>query len=465
MSQLPPYAVLFKTHFWDAFADRQLNRLRDRAGPGDVFVVVDETRGLVTGIGCPRVVRMTEAMAAAEGYLRHPPGNLFWYNTDYQVYHFFDQYPHYEYVFICEYDCTVNIDISLVIAAMAEAGAAFVGDPIRTPLANWPWSRLAQPYYQNEAPAIGRLLCCAAFSRAFARALQTARREHTRRALAGEIQSPPGTMAWPNNEAFVGAEIARLGAVELPLSAFGDTSAYDWAPPHYEGALPSLGQYGVLHPVLDGSRYLRSVTKLKWNVEDLFQEGSVLRQRMARGDAAGVVAMFLRHFAETGAWDALVRLRDYAELRMGTAARAAFNVARGKPATQSSTCRWSRSPDLVQDAQGAVNGQITGGFGFHTDLEDRPWWCVDLQAAYPIREVIIYNRIDQAARANSLEACGSTDMRHWVSIYRHDEAQAFGGANGSPLKIETPAAMPFRFLRLHLNRRQILHLDEVEIYV
>ena len=53
------YAVIFRTHFWDAFAARQLQRLRQRVRGGDIFVVVDETQGAVEGIDHDRVIRVT----------------------------------------------------------------------------------------------------------------------------------------------------------------------------------------------------------------------------------------------------------------------------------------------------------------------------------------------------------------------------------------------------------------------
>jgi hypothetical protein len=37
----PRFAVMFKTHFWDAFTERQLNRLIQVNRSGDVFVVID----------------------------------------------------------------------------------------------------------------------------------------------------------------------------------------------------------------------------------------------------------------------------------------------------------------------------------------------------------------------------------------------------------------------------------------
>jgi hypothetical protein len=465
MAALPRFAVLFKTHFWDDFVERQFRRLCDRAGSGRVFVVVDETKAPVADIRHKDVVRMTEQMSETEGYLRYPAENVFWYNTDYQLYHFVDRHPEYEYIFICEYDCTVNIDISTIVEAMAEKGLSFVGERIRTPPSDWYWAALVRPYYSGDVEIAGRLVCCAAFSRGFARQLQAARRDHTRRALAQEIPTmEPNAIVWPNNEAFVGAEIARTSAAELPLSAFGDTSHYDWAPPHLEIELPNLSDCAVVHPVLDGPRYMRSLVNLKGDLEDLFRKGSHLRHRMDQCDPAYVVPMFLQHFADAKNWAAVEQLRTYASERIGELARVLFNVARGKPATQSSTSRWSRSPYLAEDAV-AVNGQVTGQFGFHTDLEADPWWCVDLEGIYLIREICIYNRTDPPCRSRSLAMSYSTDLMHWTTLYCHESDSDFSGADGLPLAIRPSNPVELRFLRVHLPQKEFFHLDEVEIYV
>jgi hypothetical protein len=175
--------------------------------------------------------------------------------------------------------------------------------------------------------------------------------------------------------------------------------------------------------------------------------------------------MFLDYFVRSKNWAAVERLRGYASGRVGAQMRFLFNVARGKPATQSSTSRWSRSLSLAQDASGAINGQITGGFGFHTDLEGSPWWCVDLEAVYPVQEVRIYNRMDHANRARSLVVSVSIDLMSWTTLHRHEGAFDFGGADGAPLRIEPVEPVDLRFLRIHLAQPQLLHLDEVEIYI
>jgi hypothetical protein len=465
-SDLPSYAVLFKTHFWDEFCDRQFRRLCDRAGPGDVFVVVDETKGSVAAIRHDKIVRMTEQMSEGEGYLRYPAGNLFWYNTDYQVYHFFDLYPKYEYVVVCEYDCTINIEISTIIERMATQQLSFVGEPVRTPPSDWYWDKFTRPYYADDIKMTGRLVCFAVFSRTFARQLKSERQNHTRRAKSQYfLNSQPNAVVWPNNEAFVGMEIARLALSEASLSSFGDTSHYDWAPPHLEAELPRLEHCAFVHPVLDARRYIRSLVKLKWDLEDLFRPGSKLHTLLQQCDLADVVPMFLQHFAETKNWSALNQLRRFAIDSLGPNAQALFNVARGKPATQSSTCRWSRSPSVAQDAAGAVNGHITGEFGFHTDLEEAPWWCVDLEASYPISEVRIFNRMDLPGRSRSLKVSLSNDLMNWSTLYQHVGDSDFGGSDGKPLTIKLPTPLPLRFLRVSLTETQMLHLDEVEAYI
>jgi len=58
------YAVLFRTHFWDDYVERQYQRLRAVAGRGDVFILVDETNGPVP-IPHPNVVPHTQAQGCS----------------------------------------------------------------------------------------------------------------------------------------------------------------------------------------------------------------------------------------------------------------------------------------------------------------------------------------------------------------------------------------------------------------
>jgi hypothetical protein len=138
----------------------------------------------------------------------------------------------------------------------------------------------------------------------------------------------------------------------------------------------------------------------------------------------------------------------------------AGNLARGRPASQSSTSQWSRGAD---EAGGAVDGVINGGYGFHTDWEAEPWWQVDLGGFAPVGEVRVFNRLDCCGeRALSLRILFSDDAEIWRTVYTHD-GTPFGGADGKPLAVRLNAGTT-RFVRLQLGATDYLHLDEVEIY-
>jgi FkbM family methyltransferase len=135
------------------------------------------------------------------------------------------------------------------------------------------------------------------------------------------------------------------------------------------------------------------------------------------------------------------------------------NLALNKAAAQSSASPWSR-PD---DAQGAVDGNRTGLYGFHTGEEHRPWWQVDLGTSRPLNELRVYNRLDTGReRSRSLQAAVSEDGTRWDLV--HDQSgYTFGGIDGRPLRVKLEGR-PARYVRLELAERAHLHLDEVEVY-
>jgi FkbM family methyltransferase len=176
------------------------------------------------------------------------------------------------------------------------------------------------------------------------------------------------------------------------------------------------------------------------------------------------IIAFLREFNFTMKWMDIWRHRhgDAFFLREGERMLPAEdrpNIARDKPASQSSLSPWSH----VADAQGGNNGQRTGGFGFHTDQEVDPWWQVDLGQSHDIHEIRLYNRLDGCSeRASRLAIWVSVDGMQWRQI--HDQAgRNFGGIDGRPLRV-FPRYTSARFVRLQLRATDYLHLDEVEIY-
>lgn len=459
-------AVLLKVHFWDDFVERQYERLCVSAGSLPVFIAVDETNRAVPDIPHENVMRMKEDDLLNEGYLPEPRGSVFWYNTDYQVYSFFNRTPSIRYLLICEYDCIVETDITALLQCMESEDLAFVGEEIRTPRDAWHWREFARPYYPADLDYIGRLVCCSGFSRPFAAQLAEARRSHTQQFIEWRARGDQESdLPWPNNEAFVGAEIARLGAKTMPLSAFGSTRRYDWAPPYPEFLFPNNEGRGFIHPVLDTPRYLKSLKKMNWSPNSILDAHSPLSLQLADADPRHYILSFAAYFAEQRDFLSLERLAIRFPQERSAHSLDRLNIAVGKPATQSSTSPWSRHPNVAKDAAGAVSGYVSGDYGFHTNFEVNPWWIVDLEATYPIAEVHVYNRLSMADRARGLIINISTDGIVWHPLYAHESGIDFGGKDGNPLRVPLPGRVEARFLRLHLPHYGALHLDEIQVYV
>lgn len=142
------------------------------------------------------------------------------------------------------------------------------------------------------------------------------------------------------------------------------------------------------------------------------------------------------------------------------------NIALGCRATQSSVSRWSRGLTPELDAAGAVNGDATEDYAFHTDYEAHPWWRVDLGRPVEVRELRVFNRAGDAtqrARAFPLVVSVSLDGETWQAIGRIEDDP---GSSSAPLICALAAPVLARHVRLQADRRMTaLHLAEVEVHV
>ena len=128
------------------------------------------------------------------------------------------------------------------------------------------------------------------------------------------------------------------------------------------------------------------------------------------------------------------------------------------------TVRGSGPVQPEQDAVGACDGVKNGGWGFHTALENDPWWQIDLGDATPLDHIAIYNRCDHTAgRAAQLAVCVSTDGRAFRQIYQHDGTVFLGQPDGKPLQVRCEGQLA-RYVRLQVPGNNCLHLDEVEVF-
>ena len=117
-----------------------------------------------------------------------------------------------------------------------------------------------------------------------------------------------------------------------------------------------------------------------------------------------------------------------------------------------------------QDAGGGCDGIKDGKWGFHTTLEDDPWWQIDLKRSMSLDQVHVYNRCDHTVgRASRLLVLLSEEGKQWEQVYQHDGTVFYGYTDGKPLAVNLEGKTA-RYVRIQLPGNTCLHLDEVEVY-
>jgi hypothetical protein len=273
-AQAPRNAVIFRTHFWDDFAERQFERLQPHTAGCDVFILVDETAGPVA-IPHENVVSVTESSLLALGLARAGQGNLLWFNGDYPLYAFHSQHPDYDSYFQLEYDVALNTDIAPLLARMRAAKVDFIGLTKGEPAQQWPFLESCAGLYDTDTLR-HELICLSAFSGPALAYLFGRRLEHARLRATGILT------AWPMCEAFIATELAQGGFLMAELSDFGATSEYDHWPPYLESDLPLLTKSEFIHPVLDEPRYVASLLKYHIGVTGYLKPTSLFHRKLRR---------------------------------------------------------------------------------------------------------------------------------------------------------------------------------------
>lgn len=252
MSNMQPYAVIFKTVAIDRFVARQLARVVAAAGAGHVYLMLDETHGSAGPIAFDRVIRYREADLISLGFTAHAQGSLFWYNADYPLYYFQHLHDQYDVIVMIEYDVVFQASLDELVQTFRAEKLDLVAQPIDKPLDEYWWTNSMLHFYRREQ-VFPVLICTAIVSANAARYLAACRR-----AQGGEAVT---VAQWPIGEAFVGTA-ARAGGLQCrAFSAFGKLARYDWWPPTHESELRDFPDQIVLHPVLTGRRYANSLFK------------------------------------------------------------------------------------------------------------------------------------------------------------------------------------------------------------
>lgn len=147
------------------------------------------------------------------------------------------------------------------------------------------------------------------------------------------------------------------------------------------------------------------------------------------------------------------------------------NISEGKSANQSSISAWSIGETTHEDAMRALDGDTNKECAFHTDVEDFPWWVVNLDGLHNIECVNIFNRVNIAAirtRINPLVLEFSLDGIAWSEIFRTHENFDFGAAvrPNIPLQwVRSESEALAKFVRIRvLKSKTYFHLSAVEIF-
>jgi hypothetical protein len=274
----PRYAVLFRTHSWDAFIARQFDRVQRKCQHGDLFVVANNTSGECGSLPVPKPLTFTESDITAMGYARAGAGQMLWYNVDYALYYFFAQYPDYDYYILFEYDVVVNVDLDSLINAVAERKTDLVGLTKGEPVAEWWFLPSCLDLYAME-DIRKMLLPLAISSRKAVEHLADKKLALSARFHAGELKQ------WPHCEAFVVTELAQAGFTIDEFDWYGSTARLSYAPAYIEQDLVKFTDASFIHPLLDPKRYVDNVLKYEWRPERFFLISSPLRTQLTKAPA------------------------------------------------------------------------------------------------------------------------------------------------------------------------------------
>ncbi len=289
-------ALIFRTHLWDDFVQRQFDRLGVAAKGCDRIVLVDETGGAVAGIPHDRVVRVTAQQFLDQGFARAGSGNLLWYNGDYPLYALPEQAPGYNLYVQTEYDAAINLPVFAFAEQVLAQGLDFVGLTKGQPTSEWFWLSSCTPAYPLDR-ILHQLICVSAFTPAAIAHLRQRRLAMSDDFRAGILS------AWPMCEGFIPTELAAAGLRIGELSAFGDVADYDHWPPYLESDVETERAGSFVHPVLDAPRYVASLLKYRVGLGGYLYPNSLFHRKLRRLPAPHYARALIGSFAAKAARD------------------------------------------------------------------------------------------------------------------------------------------------------------------
>jgi hypothetical protein len=447
--------VAFRTHIWSEEVARLARRLR-HFSPGAAFtLLMDETNGVLPAENFTKLSHTADFSAL--GLPAHPAKDMLWFNADYPLYLLRRAYPQASHFAMVEYDVAVNTDIMPMLQRARDEAIDLIVSDIGPSAPPWFWHDSIKQHYAAPLRAFLPFMVISA------RAIDVLYQERRRIAAQWAISPASPMEDWPYGEAFIPSAVAQLENASIrALREFVKLPVFTFRPAQHIDD-PAMNLPGTIcHPVVGGEGFLnRRVARAGF--EELFDPRSNLLTQLSFCDPAAFAKILFENVKKDRDILRLKMFMALAEAKRWPVAMRFDNLALFKPALMSSAWRAGTAADLATLAGGGNNGVIDGGFGFHTDLEAEPWWQVDLESNVALTHVIVFNRLDQAARCRRLRVSGSLDGRSWQSLAEKNDDILFGGADGHPLVFEMRRNPVVRYVRLTNLERNYFHLDEVQI--
>ncbi len=238
--------MLFHTHQWDAYTERQAAALAARSRGLDFYVLANETDGEVPVRGFRKIAHTMQGFVD-QGL---PPDRGMWWNLDYALYQAAAVLPDYEFYFRFDADVRLTVDLADIAAWMRRAACDWLTLRPRG-VETWAFRASAEalPYRRRAyVPMMAMLLSAAAL-----RLLESDRRMLARRRVAGE--------RWAICECFIAAALLEHGVRIGRLEDLAQTGLFraELALLETDERLAEPG--GIFHAVLDLPRYVRKLER------------------------------------------------------------------------------------------------------------------------------------------------------------------------------------------------------------
>lgn len=447
--------IAFRTHYWNDTVSSLAKKLFGSVAEADFCVVADETR---TTISCAPFEKVSHTSDMAHLGLPHWPEsyNNLHYNGDYVFYELRKQKPDYDFYFLIENDCTVNIDFDALFARITHEKLDVVAqiDEVNSP-----------QHAEHHAPAkkwfsdTGRVFFpFVGLSGSLVDDLYS-----QRLSLKDKITEQN---LWPYCELYV----ASLSLSNKKYNILNTKDVYDLKDFTFMGHKyytdpKVLRKNSICHPVtgkefVEKNLLVNDPIKVFYPHSDLFTGISTL----ASENDFSFFEHLKHKITEKRDPEMLSRFLDLAFDKGWTKHIPAMNKAFGKSAVQSSICPSSSFQDVVLDAQTVTDGIITEATKSHTAFEENPWLEVDLNENTEVRLLLIYVRPLIYDVFKDFRVTFFTDSGEENIVYQKSDGIVPDTANLKPLVLRFPRGLFAQRVRITLLQTEALFLNQVEVY-